>query len=92
MSVLLEVEGLDVRYGGARAVEDVAIEVQEGAVVGLIGPNGAGKTSMIDALTGYHRLSAGRVRFAGEDITGSATAPAREARPDADLSVDRAVR
>ncbi|MGZ4307695.1 MAG: ABC transporter ATP-binding protein [Solirubrobacteraceae bacterium] len=70
MSALLEVEGLDVRYGGVRAVEDVAITVQEGAVVGLIGPNGAGKTSMIDALTGYHRPSAGRVRFAGEDITG----------------------
>jgi branched-chain amino acid transport system ATP-binding protein len=69
MSALLEVEGLNVRYGGVHAVSDVSMQVQEGAVVGLIGPNGAGKTSMIDALTGYHRPSGGKIRFAGEDIT-----------------------
>jgi branched-chain amino acid transport system ATP-binding protein len=72
MSALLEVEGLDVRYGGVHAVSDVSLRVQEGTVVGLIGPNGAGKTSMIDALTGYHRPSGGAVRFAGEDITALA--------------------
>jgi len=69
MSALLEVDALDVRYGGVHAVSDVSMQVEEGTVVGLIGPNGAGKTSMIDALTGYHRPSAGRIRFAGEDIT-----------------------
>lgn len=69
ITALLKVEGLDVHYGGVRAVSDVDMSVEEGSVVGLIGPNGAGKTSMIDALTGYHRPSGGRVRFAGEDIT-----------------------
>src|SRR6201986_4782746 len=69
MSALLEVDDLNVRYGGVHAVSDVSMQVEEGTVVGLIGPNGAGKTSGIDALTGYHRPSAGRIRFAGEDIT-----------------------
>jgi branched-chain amino acid transport system ATP-binding protein len=69
VSALLEVEGLDVRYGGVHAVSDVSMRVQEGTVVGLIGPNGAGKTSMIDALTGYHPPSGGAIHFAGEDIT-----------------------
>ena len=78
MSALLEVDDLNVRYGGVHAVSDVHMRVEEGAVVGLIGPNGAGKTSMIDALTGYHRPASGRVRFAGEDITG--VRPHRRAR------------
>ncbi len=78
MSALLEVEGLDVRYGGVHAVSDVALTIDEGSVVGLIGPNGAGKTSMIDALTGYHRPAAGHVRFEGDDIT--AVRPYRRAR------------
>jgi branched-chain amino acid transport system ATP-binding protein len=69
MSDLLEIEGLNVRYGGVRAVSDVSLSVSEGSVIGLIGPNGAGKTSMIDALTGYTRASEGVVRFASEDVT-----------------------
>ena len=68
-TALLEVDGLNVRYGGVRAVSDVSFSVEEGSVTGLIGPNGAGKTSIIDALTGYHAPSAGTVTFAGEDIT-----------------------
>ena len=51
------------------AVNDVDLRVPEGKVVGLIGPNGAGKTSTIDALTGYHPPSGGKVVFAGDDIT-----------------------
>lgn len=66
---LLMVEGLRVTYGGVVAVDDLDLDVPEGRVVGLIGPNGAGKTSAIDALTGYHRLSGGRVSFAGHEIT-----------------------
>src|SRR5690242_21879169 len=78
MSALLEVDDLNVRYGGVHAVSDVGVRVDEGSVVGLIGPNGAGKTSMIDALTGYYRPASGRVRFAGEDITSKR--PHRRAR------------
>jgi branched-chain amino acid transport system ATP-binding protein len=68
-STLLDVRGLRVTYGGVVAVADVDLQVPEGLVYGVIGPNGAGKTSMIDALTGYHRPSAGSVVFDGVDIT-----------------------
>jgi branched-chain amino acid transport system ATP-binding protein len=66
---LLSVDALRVTYGGVTAVDDVALTVPAGKVVGLIGPNGAGKTSIIDALTGYHAPARGRIAFAGEDIT-----------------------
>jgi len=75
---LLDVRGLRVTYGGVVAVSDVDLRVEQGTVYGLIGPNGAGKTSLIDALTGYHRPSAGTVLFDGHDITGMR--PHRRAR------------
>lgn len=65
----LEACSLRVTYGGVVAVDDLDLVVGEGAVVGLIGPNGAGKTSMIDALTGYHAPSGGKVFFEGQEIT-----------------------
>jgi branched-chain amino acid transport system ATP-binding protein len=66
---LLEVSGLRVTYGGVVAVDEATFVVDESSIVGLIGPNGAGKTSMIDALTGYHPPTAGKVTFVGEDVT-----------------------
>jgi len=68
-TALLEVDRLRVTYGGVVAVDDVSLQVPEGTLIGLIGPNGAGKTSLIDALTGYHSPSGGRVLFGGADIT-----------------------
>ena len=50
---MLKVTGLTVRFGGVHALDDVALSVKEGELVGLIGPNGAGKTTMIDAMTGF---------------------------------------
>jgi len=66
---VLEVDGLRVTYGGVTAVDGVSFVVSPGEVFGLIGPNGAGKTSMIDALTGYAAVAAGRVTFRGRDLT-----------------------
>jgi branched-chain amino acid transport system ATP-binding protein len=66
---LLDVQKLRITYGGVVAADDVDLRVEEGRVVGLIGPNGAGKTSVIDALTGYHAPSGGRIVFEGQDIT-----------------------
>ncbi|MFC6236966.1 ABC transporter ATP-binding protein [Longivirga aurantiaca] len=70
MTALLETRGLTVTYGGINANDDVTISVEPGTIVGLIGANGAGKTTFIDAITGFARVSSGRVTFAGEDVTG----------------------
>lgn len=67
---LLEVKGLEVRYGGIRAVKGVDLEVREGELVCLIGANGAGKTSTLKALCGMLPVAAGSVRYAGEAVTG----------------------
>ncbi len=67
---LLEVDGLEVRYGGIHALRGVSFTVDEGQVVALIGANGAGKTTTLRAISGVVRASKGRVRFAGRDTTG----------------------
>jgi branched-chain amino acid transport system ATP-binding protein len=67
---LLEVRGLTKRFGGLAALSDVAFDVEAGELVGLIGPNGAGKTTLFHLVTGFHRPTAGRVRFGGGDVTG----------------------
>lgn len=66
---LLEVEGLDVRHGLLHAVRQVTLHVDDGETVALVGANGAGKTTLLRAIAGAHKLVAGRVVFAGEDIT-----------------------
>jgi branched-chain amino acid transport system ATP-binding protein len=71
VSASLEVEGLVVGYGRTEAVRGVSIHVPEGRTVCLIGANGAGKTSVMRALSGLVRPRAGRVVFAGRDITGA---------------------
>ena len=66
---VLEIEGLDCRYGKVRAVRDLTLEVREGELVTLIGANGAGKTTTLKAISGILRPAAGRIAFDGEDIT-----------------------
>ena len=66
---MLEIEGLECRYGKVRAVRDLTLEVREGELVTLIGANGAGKTTTLKAISGILRPAAGRIAFDGEDIT-----------------------
>ena len=66
---LLQITGLEVRYGGIRAVKGIDLEVGEGEVVCLIGANGAGKSTSLRALTGLVPVAGGTVRYAGRDIT-----------------------
>jgi branched-chain amino acid transport system ATP-binding protein len=66
---LLEVEGLEVRYGGLVAVHGIDLTLQEGEVTLILGSNGAGKSSTLNALAGALRPSRGTVRFDGRDIT-----------------------
>src|SRR5262245_64171783 len=67
---MLTVEGLDVFYGDAQALDDIALAVEEGAIVAIVGANGAGKTTLIRAIAGMLRPARGRVSFRGTDITG----------------------
>ena len=77
--VLLEVRGLTKAFGGLRATDGVDLDVLEGETHAIIGPNGAGKTTLIAQLAGDLRPDAGRIRFAGLDITTLST-PARSRR------------
>jgi branched-chain amino acid transport system ATP-binding protein len=67
---MLEVSGLAAGYLGENVVEGVDLEVDAGQAVAVIGSNGAGKTTLFRALCGMLPVTAGRVRFDGQDITG----------------------
>jgi branched-chain amino acid transport system ATP-binding protein len=67
---MLEASGLSAGYLGENVVEGVNLQVAAGQAVAVIGSNGAGKTTLFRALCGMLPVSAGRVRFDGEDITG----------------------
>jgi branched-chain amino acid transport system ATP-binding protein len=71
MTTLLAVDNLEKRYGGVHAVAGVSFSVAAGERVALIGPNGAGKTTCFNMIGGQIRPDAGRVRLAGEDVTGA---------------------
>lgn len=75
---LLDVSGLEIRYGSVLAVREANVKVQRGELVAVIGNNGAGKTSILRGITGLVRPSAGRVTFNGQDTT--ATPPHRKVR------------
>jgi branched-chain amino acid transport system ATP-binding protein len=65
---LLEIRGLEVRYGGIRAVKGIDLEVAEGELVCLIGANGAGKSSTLRALAGLASGASGSIRFGDREI------------------------
>ena len=65
----LEGQGLTKRYAGRAVVDNVAVHVRNGEVVGLLGPNGAGKTTTFYMLVGLLRPDAGNVLLGGENIT-----------------------
>jgi branched-chain amino acid transport system ATP-binding protein len=68
MSVLLEVAGVEVRYGSVPAVRDLSLTVNEGEIVALLGANGAGKTTTLRMLSGLHAPNVGTVTFRGRRI------------------------
>jgi branched-chain amino acid transport system ATP-binding protein len=67
---LLELHGLTRRFGALLAVDEVDLRVETGEIRAIIGPNGAGKSTLFNLITSVIKPSAGRVRFANEDITG----------------------
>ena len=70
---LLELDGVTRRYGALVALDQVALQVEEGEVRAIIGPNGAGKTTLFNVITGTVKPTAGRIRFAGQPIAGLAS-------------------
>jgi branched-chain amino acid transport system ATP-binding protein len=67
---VLEVRGLEVHFGGLRAIDGVDLKLTRGEILGLIGPNGAGKTTLVNALSGFQRTKAGSVHLHGTNVTG----------------------
>src|SRR5487761_2448347 len=67
---LLALERLALAYGGIQAVKGIDLAVGAGELVSLIGANGAGKTTTLKGICGLLHVSSGRIRYAGDDITG----------------------
>jgi branched-chain amino acid transport system ATP-binding protein/sulfate-transporting ATPase len=71
VTALLEARGLVKRFGGVIALDEFDLAVAPNEIIGLIGPNGSGKTTFFNVVTGIYRADAGRVLFAGADITNA---------------------
>ena len=70
---MLSLENVSVKYGPIQAIRDISISVSQGEIVTLLGPNGAGKSTSLKAIMGLHPVSAGRIVFEGQPITGMVT-------------------
>jgi branched-chain amino acid transport system permease protein len=68
--VVLQAVDVVREFGGLRAVAGVSLSVRRGTLTGLIGPNGAGKSTLLAMLAGTLPVSAGQIRYQGEDVTG----------------------
>ena len=71
--MLLEVKHITVHYGKSMALDDVSLEVAEGAVVSIIGANGAGKSTILRAISGLTPLISGEIWFLNKRVDSMAT-------------------
>ena len=62
-TLLMECEGLDISFGGIKAVDNFNMTISKGEIIGLIGPNGAGKTTIFNIITQFYKPDAGHVYF-----------------------------
>lgn len=69
-AILLQADGIGMRFGGFQALAEVDYDVKENSVACIIGPNGAGKSTFLNIITGTLAPTAGSVRFAGHAIAG----------------------
>jgi branched-chain amino acid transport system ATP-binding protein len=65
---VLSIDGLNVAYGGLKALVDVSLTVAAGQFVAIVGPNGAGKTTLFKTVSGTVQPTAGRITFDGRDL------------------------
>jgi branched-chain amino acid transport system ATP-binding protein len=68
---VLELDGVEVRYGAVAAVRDLSLHLDRGEIVGLIGPNGAGKSTTLAAVMGLVPVSRGTIRLRGAPLRGA---------------------
>ncbi len=65
---ILEIKGLNLRFGGLQALSDVGFYVNKQDLMAIIGPNGAGKTSILNCINGFYRPQSGTIHFNGRPI------------------------
>ena len=80
---ILHIRDVSKAFGGILALNGICFDVNEGEILGIIGPNGSGKTTLINCITGFIKMSSGRVIFRGKDITG------KPAHKIADMGITR---
>ncbi len=69
---ILEVKEVTKTFGGILALNRVSFHIHEGEILGIIGPNGSGKTTLINCITGFIRMTSGKVFFKEKNISGRA--------------------
>lgn len=70
MTPYLQATGVEVSFGGLRALNDCGFTIQQGRITCLVGPNGAGKTTIFNVITGFLRPNSGSVSFKGQILDG----------------------
>jgi branched-chain amino acid transport system ATP-binding protein len=80
---ILHVQEVTKAFGGVIAVNRLSLDVNEGEIVGIIGPNGSGKTTLINCITGFIKMTSGKIFFRGKNITG------KPAHKIADMGITR---
>jgi branched-chain amino acid transport system ATP-binding protein len=68
MTMLLNVEKIDVRYGRNHAVKNVSLNIADGEIVTVLGANGAGKSSLLKAIQGTEKLQSGSITYKNDNI------------------------
>jgi branched-chain amino acid transport system ATP-binding protein len=74
MENILEISGICKSYGSLSVLKNLFFSVGQGEIFAIIGPNGAGKTTLFKAMTGESLANAGRIVYAGEDVTSKQAA------------------
>lgn len=68
MSNFLDVDSINVYYGGIHALQDVSIHINEGEIVSVVGANGAGKSTLLRSIAGDKEIKSGTISFCGEKL------------------------
>lgn len=72
LDTMLEIEGVNKRFGGLHALSNVSMKIKKGQIYGLIGPNGAGKTTLFNVVTGLYQPDSGKFELDGKPYSPSA--------------------